>query len=59
MLEGEASAETKRLRTDLTAMMGRIEVRLDTSIAMSFGDCSLLILCSLRNVMKVSEQRWR
>ena len=54
--EGEASVETKRLKTDLTTMMGHIEVRLDTSFAVSFGDHSLLILCSLQNVMKVSKQ---
>ena len=54
--EGEASAETMRLRTDLMAMMGHIEVRLDTSFAVSFGDHSLLILFSLQNVMKVSKQ---
>ena len=57
--EGEASVETKRLKTDLTTMMGHIEVRLDTSFAMSFGDRSLLILSSLKNVLKVSKQCWQ
>ena len=40
--EGEASAETKRLRDDLTSMMGRIEVSLKCS-SFSFKERSLLI----------------
>jgi hypothetical protein len=49
----------KRLRANLTAMMGCIEVSLDRSFAVSFGDHSLLTLCSLQNLMKVSEQHRR
>ena len=40
--EGEASAETKRLRADLTSMMGHIEVSLKRS-SLSFKERSLLI----------------
>jgi len=39
--EGEASAETKRLRADLTSMMGHIEVSLKRS-SLSFKERSLL-----------------
>ena len=43
MLEdGEASTETKKLRADLTSMMGRIEVSLKRS-SLSFKEHSLLI----------------
>ena len=57
--EGEASAETKRLRTDQAAMIGRIEVSLKNALILSLEDHSLLTPCSLQNVMKVSEQRRR
>ena len=58
--EGEASAETKRLRTDLAAMIGRIEVNLKNHSIVSLEDHSLLTSCSFHNVMKVSEQcRWQ
>ena len=40
--EREASVETKKLRADLTSMMGRIEVSLKRS-SLSFKGCSLLI----------------
>ena len=40
--EGEASVETKRLRDDLTSMMGHIEVSLKCS-SFSFKERSLLI----------------
>ena len=40
--EGEASVETKKLRADLTSMMGHIEVSLKRSF-LSFEECSLLI----------------
>ena len=53
--EGEVSAETKRLRNDLTAMIGRIEVNLKNPSIVSLEDHSLLTPCSLQNVMKVSE----
>ena len=39
--EGEASVETKRLRADLTSMMGHIEVSLKRS-SLSFKERSLL-----------------
>ena len=51
--EGEASAETKRLRADLTSMMGRIEVSLKRS-SLSFKGRGLLIrnlnLCVLGKI---------
>ena len=58
--EGETSTETKRLRTDLTTMIGRIEVSLKEILLL----CPLMIAifltpCSLQNVMKVFEQRQR
>ena len=60
MLEdGEASVETKRLRTDQVAMIVRIEVSLKNSSIVSLEDHSLLTSCSLQNVMKVSEKRQR
>ena len=40
--EGEVSVETKKLRANLTSMMGRIEVSLERS-SMSFKEHSLLI----------------
>jgi len=40
--EGEASVETKKLRADLTSMIGRIEVRLKRSF-LSLEERSLLI----------------
>ena len=40
--EAEASTETKKLRADLTSMMGRIEVSLKRS-SLSFQERSLLI----------------
>ena len=40
--EVEASVETKKLRADLTSMMGRIEVSLKES-SLSFKEHSLLI----------------
>ena len=55
--EGEASTEMKRLRTDLAAMIGYIEVSLKNPSIMSLEDHSLLTPCSLHNVMKLSEQR--
>jgi len=55
--EEEASAEMKRLRTDLAAMIGHIEVSLKNPSIMSLGYRSLLTPCSSQNVMKVSEQR--
>ena len=57
--EGEASAETKRLRNNLAAMIGRIEVSLKNPSIVSLEDRSLLTPCSLQNVMKVFEQRRR
>jgi hypothetical protein len=55
--EGEASAETKRLRTDLAAMISRIEVSLRNPSILFLRYHSILTPCSLQNVMKVSEQR--
>jgi hypothetical protein len=55
--EEEASVETKRLRTDLVVMIGRIEVNLKNPSIVSLEDCSILTPCSLQNVMKVFEQR--
>ena len=43
--EGEASAETKKLRVDLTSMIGRIEVSLKRSF-LSLEAYSLLIRLS-------------
>jgi len=40
--EGEASVETKKLRADLTSMIGHIEVSLKRSF-LSLEDCSLSI----------------
>ena len=40
--EGEASAETKKLRTNLTSMIGRIEVSLKRSL-LSLEEHTLLI----------------
>ena len=57
--EREASVEMKELRTDLAAMIGRIEVRLKNPSIVSHEDHKLLTLCSLQNVMKVFEQRRR
>ena len=57
--EGEASTEMKRLRTDLAAMIGYIEVSLKNPSIVSLEDHSLLTPCSLQNVMKVFEQRQR
>jgi hypothetical protein len=59
MLEEEVSAEMKRLRTDLAAMISRIEVSLKNPSIVSLGDHSLLTSCTLQNVMKVSEQHQR
>jgi hypothetical protein len=56
MVEGEASAEMKRLRNDLAAMISRTKVSMKKSSIVSLGDHSLLTSCSLQNVMKVSEQ---
>ena len=53
--ERETSAETKKLRTDLAAMIGRIEVKLKNPSIVSREGHKLLTLCSLQNVMKVSE----
>ena len=60
MEEGEASAETRRLRTDLTTMIGRMELSLKEILLL----CPLMIAifltpCSLQNVKKVSKQRRR
>ena len=57
--EGEASVEVKRLRTDLAAMIGRIEVSLKNSSIVSLEDPGVLTPYSLQNIMKVSEQRRR
>ena len=43
--EGEASAETKKLRADLTSMIGHIEVSLKRSF-LSLEERSLLICLS-------------
>ena len=40
--EVEASTETKKLRADLTSMMGHIKVSLKRS-SLSFKECNLLI----------------
>ena len=45
--EREASVEMKELRTDLAAMIGRIEVRLKNPSIVSHEDHKLLTLCSL------------
>ena len=45
MGEGEVSTETKKLRVDLTSMIGCIEVSLKRSF-LSLEECSLLICLS-------------
>ena len=57
--EGKASTKTNRLRTDLAAMIGRIEVSLKNPSIVSLEDRGLLTSCSLHNVMKVSKQCWQ
>ena len=58
--EGEASAEMKRLRADLAALISLVEVSLKSPSIVSLEDHSLLTSCSFHNVMKVSEQcRWQ
>ena len=47
------------MRTDLAAMIGRIEVSLKNPSIVSLEDHSLLTPCSFQNVMKVSEQHRR
>jgi hypothetical protein len=43
--EGEVSAEMKRLRTDLAAMIGRIEVSLKNPSIVPLEDQSILTPC--------------
>ena len=45
--EGEASIEMKRLKTDLAAMIDRIEVSVKNSSIVSLEDHSLLTPCFL------------
>ena len=59
MEEGEASAEMKRLRNDLATMIGHFEVSFENPSIVSLKDRNLFDPLSLRNIMKVSEQRWR